>query len=155
MSIEQNKRMTARVFEEAFNRGELAVIDEAIAADAVDHQDPNEPSFRQHLKNVVCAMRTAFPDLHFEITQMIGEGDWVALHSVMTGTNTGELLQPLLPSSGRVAVPPTGRPIRVAHMHLLRFADGRNAELWHLMDTFALLGQLGLMPDAAPVQSGR
>lgn len=151
MAVEQNRRLVARVFTEAFNQGQLEVIDEAVADGAVDHQHPDEPSFRHHLKEVVTAMRTAFPDLHFAITEMIGEGEWVAVHSVMTGTNTGELRRPLmLPPSAPPALSPTGRPVRVAHMHMIRYLDGRNTELLHLMDTMAMVGQLGLAPAGAP-----
>jgi predicted ester cyclase len=148
MSVEQNKRAARRVFDEAFNRGELAAIDEVVADDLIDHQHPDEPSFREHLKQVVVAMRTAFPDLHFAITELIGEGEWVALHSVMTGTQTGELGPPLLPP-GAPALPPTGRTVRVAHMHMIRFADGRSIELLHLMDSAALVAQLGQIPAPA------
>lgn len=157
MSVSANKQLVARVFSEAFNQGDLAVIDEVVAATAVDHQHPAETSFADHLKDVVRAMRTAFPDLHFELTQIIGEDDWVATHSWMTGTNTGELRPPLLPPNGPPMVPPTGRPVRVAHMHLIRFEHGHNTELWHLMDSLALLGQLGILPAAqgAPAGSGR
>jgi predicted ester cyclase len=153
MSVEQNKRLVARVFDEAFNQGQLGVIDEAVADAAVDHQHPDEPSFRDHLKQVVAAMRTAFPDLRFAITEMIGEGEWVACHSVMTGTNTGELRRPLmLPPGAPPSLPPTGRPVRVAHMHMIRFRDGRNTELLHLMDTMAMVGQLGLAPAPVPAR---
>ena len=43
-------------------------------------------------------------------------------------------------------IPPTGRQVRVAHMHMIRFEHGQNSELWHVMDTIAMLGQLGLLP---------
>lgn len=154
MEVEQNKRLVARVFAEAFNEGRLGVIDEVVAAGAVDHQHPNEPSFGEHLKQVVTTMRDSFPDLHFEITQMVGEGEWVAVHSIMTGTNTGELRRPLmLPPSAPPVLPPTGRPVRVVHMHMIRFEDGRNTELLHLMDTMAMAGQLGLVPTGAPAHA--
>jgi predicted ester cyclase len=146
MSVETNKLLVRRVFDEAFNHGELAIIDESVAPNGVDHQHPNEPSFAQHLKEVVIAMRTAFPDLHFEVTQMIGEGDWVACYSVMTGTNTGELRRPLMLPPQAQHLPATGRPVRVPHMHMIRFEDGRSTDLLHLMDTMAMVGQLGLMP---------
>ncbi len=152
MSVGHHKQQVRRAFTEAFNQGQVGVIDEVVADSAVDHQHPDEPSFGEHLKAVVGAMRTAFPDLHFEITEMIGEGDWVAVHSVMTGTNTGELRRPLpLPPQAPPVVPPTGRPVRVAHMHLIRFQDGRNTDLYHVMDTMTMAGQLGLMPGSSPV----
>jgi predicted ester cyclase len=146
MSVDANKQTVVRTFEEAFNRGNVELLDELIADGGLDHQHPDEPNFREHLKDVVRALRTAFPDLHFEITRMIGEGDWVALHSVMTGTNTGDLRRPVLPADGPPMIPATGRPIRVPHMHLIRIENGQGAELWHLMDTLTLLGQLGLLP---------
>jgi len=150
MTVEQHKRLVTRVFTEAFNQGHLDVIDDAVADGAVDHQHPDEPNFGHHLKQVVTAMRTAFPDLHFHINEMIGEGEWVAVHSVMTGSNTGELRRPLmLPPGAPPVLPPTGRSVRVAHMHLIRFQNGRNTELLHLMDTMAMAGQLGLLPGSA------
>jgi len=129
-----------------------------VAPEGIDHQHPDEPDFAQHLKDVVIAMRSAFPDLHFEVKELIGEGDWVASYSMMTGTNLGELRPPLLPpSQGRGALPPTGKSIRVPHMHMIRLQNGRNTELLHLMDTLAMVTQLGLGPEAAaqrvPAQS--
>lgn len=141
-SIEANKRVVVRVFEEGFNAGNLAVVDELVSAGGRDHQHPDEPSLTDHLKSVIGTMRRAFPDLHFEITQVIAEGDWVAVHSVMTGTQTGVLAPPLAPRD----LPATGRPIRVPHMHMVRVEHGQGVELLHLMDTFAMLGQLGLLP---------
>jgi predicted ester cyclase len=81
---------------------------------------------------------------------MIGEGDWVALHSVMTGTNTGPLTAPLVPGEGPPHIPATGRAVRVPHMHMIRMENGQGVELLHLMDTFAMLMQLGLIPGTRP-----
>jgi len=145
-TAEANRQAVVRVFTEAFNRGDLSAIDEAVSRGGLDHQHPDEADFVEHLKSVVIAMRTAFPDLHFEITRMIAEDDWVALHSVMTGSNRGPLEAPLLPPNGPQAIPPTGRSVRVPHMHMIRMEDGKCVELLHLMDTFAQLGQLGLLP---------
>lgn len=145
--VERNKSTVRRIFEHAFNAGDLGVIDAGLSPRTRDHQHPDEPSFTEHLKAVVLALRTAFPDLHFEIVQLIGEDDWVALYSVMTGTHTGALRPPLVPPGGPPKVPPTGRAIRVPHMHLIRFGEdghGNEGDLYHLMDTFALVNQLGL-----------
>jgi predicted ester cyclase len=145
MSVETNKALVRRVFDEGFNRGDLLVVDELVASTGCDHQHPDVSSFTDHLKAVIVAMREAMPDLHFEISEIIGEGEWVALHSVMSGTNTGPLRAPLLPENGPPMVPPTGKSIRVPHMHMIRMADGKGVELFHLMDTISMLGQLGMM----------
>lgn len=144
--IARNKEIASRVFEECFNLGNVDILPQLVAVETRDHQHPDEPDFVEHLRAVIVAMRTAFPDLHFTITQMIGEGDWVAVHSVMTGTHLGPLQTPLIPAGGPPSIPPTGRAIRVPHMHMIRSADGKGVELLHLMDTFAMMKQLGLLP---------
>ena len=146
MSIETNKALVRRVFDEGFNRGELQVVDELVASTGCDHQHPVVSSFTEHLKAVIVAMREAMPDLHFEISEIIGKGEWVALHSVMTGTNSGPLRVPLLPENGPPMMPATNRSIRVPHMHMIKMTNGKGVELFHLMDTMAMLGQLGLIP---------
>jgi len=78
-------------------------------------------------------LRTAFPDLHFEIHEMLAERDLVAFRSTMTGTNRGSF-------QGR---PPTGKQVSVAHMHFVRLVDGKTTDLWHVWDTAGLMRQLG------------
>ncbi len=144
MPVEQNKASVRRVFEEAFVRGNLAVLDETVSDEVKDRQHPDEPSFRAHLKAVITATREAFPDLRWEINQLIGEGEWVALHSFMIGTHNGNLGPPLSPRT----IPPTGRSVRVAHMHMIRSPEGQNGDLWHIMDALGMLSQLGILPGA-------
>lgn len=145
-SVARNRENAVRVFEECFNLGHVDVLPQLVAVEARDHQHPDEPDFVDHLRSVILAMRTAFPDLHFTITQVVGAGDWVATYSVMTGTHLGALQAPLIPADGPPAIPPTGRTVRVPHMHMIRMADGKGVELLHLMDTFAMMKQLGLLP---------
>ncbi len=141
MSAEANKALTLEFMERAFNQGDLSVIDEQHAVDAIDHQEPLGTDFIAHLKQVVTGMRTAFPDLHFEIHHIVAEGDIVAFHSTMTGTHTGMLQIPnVLP------IPATGKPISVVHMHFLSYVNGKGHDLWHVWDTPALMRQLGVMP---------
>lgn len=153
MGVEREKQLIGRVFEEAFNQGRLEVIDEVVAVGGVDHQHPDEPSFCEHLKEVVRALREAFPDLHFAISELIGEGEWLACHAVMTGTQTGPLRPPVVPAGGPPVLPPTGRAVRVPHMYMMRFKDGKNTELWHVMDSLAMVGQLGLLPDRSTARA--
>jgi hypothetical protein len=68
MTPEQNKETVRRTFDEGFNRGDLTVIDVAVGI-GLDHQHPEEASFAEHLKDVIRAMRTAFPDLHSRSTR--------------------------------------------------------------------------------------
>lgn len=145
MTSETNKNIARRVLESAFNEGDLSVIDQLVAVNGIDHQEPPGTDFRSHLKEVVTRMRTGFPDLHFEIHDMLGEGDIVAFRSTMTGTHNG----PFDTGMGRV-IPPTGRQITVPHMHFLRIVDGENTDLWHVWDTASMMRQLGMLPQPQP-----
>jgi predicted ester cyclase len=131
--------------ERSFNQGDLSVIDEQAAPDGVDHQEPPGTNFAAHLKEVVMALRTGFPDLHFEIHHILADGEIVAFHSTMTGTHTGTLSIP--GTALRVpGLPPTGRKVSVAHMHFVRMVDGKSTDLWHVWDTPTMLRQLGVVP---------
>jgi steroid delta-isomerase-like uncharacterized protein len=139
VSNETNKALTQEFMERAFNQGDLDAVDVHMGTTAVDHQEPAGVNFTIHLKQVITALRTAFPDLHFEIHDMLAEGEIVAFRSTMTGTHLG-LLQ-MGPGPG---VSPTGRAISVAHMHFVQFADGKGMDLWHLWDSQSMMQQLGI-----------
>ena len=141
MSAAANMALAREFMERAFNQGDLSVIDEQHSADTIDHQEPLGTDFIIHLKQVVTGLRTAFPDLHFEIHHMVADDEIVAFHSTMTGTHTGMLHIPNVPP-----IPPTGKSISVAHMHFVSYINGRGHDLWHVWDTPALMRQLGVMP---------
>lgn len=143
-TAEANKAIIRHFMERAFNQGDLSAVDEHIAATGVDHQERAGTNFCTHLKQVIIALRRAFPDLHFEVHEIVAEGEIVAFRSTMTGTHLGPLQlgpEPQLPA--------TGRTVSVAHMHFVRIIDGKGYDLWHLWDTPAMLRQLAAMPSVA------
>jgi len=142
MSSQENKRIVLRFMERAFNQGDLSAVDEAIAPAGVDHQEAEGVNFNSHLRQVITGLRTAFPDLNFEIHEAVAEGDVVAFRSTMTGTHTGPLQ--LGPSP---VMAPTGRKIAVDHMHFVHLLAGQCRDLWHMWDTAAMMQQLnGVAP---------
>jgi predicted ester cyclase len=66
----------------------------------------------------------------------MAEGDKVASRHTVTGTNQGEYM-------GR---PPTGKSVTYNEMFIVRFTDGRVAEIWGVVDVLSQLKQLGLIP---------
>jgi steroid delta-isomerase-like uncharacterized protein len=133
MTPETNKALARHFMERAFNEGDLAIVDEALVPDGIDHQEPLGTNFATHLKEVITMLRTGFPDLHFEIHDMLAEGELVAFRSTMTGTHRGPLQGLAL----------TGKSISVAHMHFVRVVEGKTSDLWHVWDTAGLMRQLG------------
>jgi steroid delta-isomerase-like uncharacterized protein len=138
VTTEENKVAFRRTYEELLNQGNLAVADEVIAPDFVNHEaPPGHTPGPESMRGLAGMLRTAFPDLHFTIEELIAEGDLVAGRVTMNGTHTGPYM----------GMPPTGRQFQQAHMHFVRFRDGKAVEHWGVRDDVSMLRQLGLMPE--------
>jgi steroid delta-isomerase-like uncharacterized protein len=134
MSLEQNKAVVVRFLDEAFNRGNLAVIAELVATDIIYHTpDGGAVRGRQGVRQLVTGMRTAFPDLEVTPHDVIAEGAKVVVRFTDRGTHQGE----------GMGLPPTGRQVTWTGIDIFRVADGRIAEGWGVSDFFGLMRQLG------------
>lgn len=138
MSSAENRRLLERFYEEVMGRGNLAFIDEYCSPDYVDHDDDLPAPGREGLKQHVEMIRRGFPDTQVTVEDMVADGDRIAARTTARGTHTGEFM----------GVPPTGRPITISGMDITRFSEGKIVEHWGLVDTMALMQQLGL---AAPI----
>ena len=82
-------------------------------------------------------MRDSWPDLEIVVEHAVAEGDWVAGRCTATATHTNTVM----------GVAPTNRKVQAAFWDMHRFdPDGRIVESWNLMDSLALMQQLGLVP---------
>ena len=121
------------LIERGFNHGDFDGLDAFVAPDMIEHQE-GAASGIDGLRALITELRTAIPDLHLELQD---SATWatcvVPLPS--TGTNDG-------PMWGR---PPTGRPIDITVMDVIRVADGRMVEHWGVADRLAVLKQIGAM----------
>jgi steroid delta-isomerase-like uncharacterized protein len=133
--IAHNEKLARRYFEEAWNRGDVAVLDEILAPDYVNHtpSTPNPPPGPAGLKPIILAMRRAFPDLHYAIKDVISTEDAVTIRVVMTGTHRGDLF----------GLAPTGRRVRVDQINIEHIRDGRIVAHWRVTDELKLMRQLG------------
>jgi steroid delta-isomerase-like uncharacterized protein len=141
MSIQTNKQAVRRFFDEAWNQGKLGVVDELVDAKVVGHDPsrlPGIPDSPEGIKMTIQAYRGAFPDLHFTVDDIIGEGEEVTARFTATGTNTGPLM-------GR---PATGKQTTVTGIVVDRFDHGKIVEAWLNWDQLGQLRQLGLLPSA-------
>jgi hypothetical protein len=76
MSFEKNKALARRYQEEVWGKGNLALIDELVAADFLDHSLPAgmDPGFAG-TKTAVQGALDAFPDGQWTVEDLIAEGD--------------------------------------------------------------------------------
>ena len=136
MDIDAAKRNVRRMFDEAFGKGRLDVVDECVAPGAVDHHElAGEADFAGAIKGVIGNLRSAMPDIRYTVEDLIAERDRVASRVVLTGTHTGEPL---------FGVPAAGRPVRVEQYHVVRCDDqGRCLEHWGNVGAGEILRQVG------------
>jgi predicted ester cyclase len=85
-TTDTNKTTVRRLFEDGFNRERLDVIDEVVAADYVDATNARGPDA---FKQVITRLRSAFPDIHYTLDDVLGDGDGVAVRWHWTGTHRG------------------------------------------------------------------
>jgi steroid delta-isomerase-like uncharacterized protein len=139
MSTEANKAIVVQLYEEIFNRGDLDLADKLVASSAVNHDPqlpPGVPSGPQGLKVAVTMLRSAFPDDHHTIEDLVAEGDKVVVRLTHSGTHQGPFL----------GLAPTGKHISQTSIHIFRFADGQLVETWANRDDLGLMRQLGAIP---------
>jgi predicted ester cyclase len=87
-------------------------------------------------------MRATFPDLHYEVDDLVEAGPRVILRWTASGTHRGTLWG-LLPA--------TGRTVTWRGIHLLTVEGGRIIEVWAAAEWVEVLQQLGaqLLPGEA------
>jgi steroid delta-isomerase-like uncharacterized protein len=133
MGIEENKELARRVVDELLNQRKLDVIDEIFAEDCVDHQGALGPAGdRESLKLYLRPVMDGFPGAHFEIINLIAEGDMVLLHLEFSGTHSAEF----------VGVAASGKHVKNATMTVFRIGDGRIAERWGITDPAVVMQQI-------------
>jgi len=87
--VPENEAIVRRFFEELWNEGDLRVADELIAADHGHDVGGEELRGPDGVKGAVTWLRTAFPDLRFEIDNLISDGDQAAVRWTASGTHLG------------------------------------------------------------------
>jgi steroid delta-isomerase-like uncharacterized protein len=138
--VARNKEIFKR-FQDAMNTCDAEVIsksiDELVEPDATIRTPlPGDATGAQVLKQVWSVLLRAFPDLQLDVKDLIGEDDKVVARIVVTGTHLGDYM----------GVEPTGKSIAYDEIFIFRFANGRVVETWGVVDVYAQMKQLGVIP---------
>src|SRR5438874_535306 len=120
MSTAEHKRLIERLFNEGFNRGKLAVVDELFHRDFVDRSTPDQPPGREGVKDYIAMVRTGFPDIFITVEDLIAEGDMVVVRTTWRGTHLGEY----------EGMMPTGKPVTRSMIQIFRIVDDKLYEEW-------------------------
>ncbi|MFC1938965.1 ester cyclase, partial [Chloroflexota bacterium] len=140
---EANNRITATRFIEAFNTDNWEAIRQVVAPDYIFHH-PVGGTVQAGPKGMVttwAGFKAALPDSWHPIPVMITEGDYVAVLLPTYGNFTGK------PYHG---IPPTGKWLEYGMVNIVRLQNGKIAEAWFGMDSFAEMQQMGAAPSLPP-----
>lgn len=140
--MREQKSVVRALFEQGWNQQDFRFLKDRVADTVQFHyRSAVFSTTLEALQQLVGQWRTAFPDLHFTVGNIVAEGDLVAVSLRYTGTHLGAW----------AGVPPTGKAIEVEEMMFFRFAEGYLVEAWEVQDEWALWQQIGAL--APPSES--
>ena len=139
MTLEENKSLAFRFWEEIWNQGNLDAADQIVSSDFLLYLPTNPEPLHgpEGLKQWATVVGTAFPDKHFSIEDVIAEGNSVVTRWLLRGTHNGDFM----------AIPPTGKQVTMSGISIFRIADGKIVEDRAAEDTLNLLQQVGAIPE--------
>ena len=127
-----NARLAARALVEKMTADRSDAVDEIYSPGFVVHGSTGDFSLKEDDESAT-AWRAALPDLSVKVERTVSNGDLVAVHWTMSGTNSGT-------DSG---MPGKGVKVSLQGMSMFRFSKGHIVEEWTLVDIAALMTQLG------------
>jgi predicted ester cyclase len=96
---------------------------------------------RQHIERFLSSMHDSWPDLVILVEHAVAEDHWVMGRCTATAIHSKTVM----------GVAPTNRQIQSTFWDMHRFDDdGHIVETWNLMDSLAIMQQLGLIPGQTP-----
>ena len=120
---------------EAFNARRIG---ECILFYAPDHEVKSKQSEkgRAGIQKFLEDLHQTWPDIQITVEHCVAEDNWVMGRSVATATHSQVVL----------GVPPTGKKVTATFWDLHLFDDdGLIIETWNLMDSLAIMQQIGLL----------
>lgn len=135
-SLELNKQLTRRVYEEGLSQGKFEV---PYSDSFIGHGGRQTFTHADGMAEAK-GWRDAFPDLAVTVEKQVAEHDLVAVHWTARGTNTG---------TGN-GIPATGKAVEITGTTLFRLDDGRIAEEWTCANSLGLMRQLGMVQPTTP-----
>ena len=141
MSIEDNKTLVRRYYEEVVNTGNVGLTERFISPEYTEVMDGTRyPSGVEGAKAHVIGVRQTYPDLHITIEQQIAEGEWVVSCITARGTHIGSWL----------GIKPTGKEVIFTGVNVDRVVSGRMVEHGGAANMLGPLLEIGAIKVVGP-----
>ena len=150
MLTQTNAQLCARSIE-IMGSGDLPDFVEVIHPEAINREAAAEPPDTRGrgpaaFYATALWLRAAYADLHWEIHDVVAQGDLVAMHVTMSGRQVGTFLAYDADGAVAEAFPSKGRPFATTQTHWFRIADGMVIEHWANRDDLGMAQQAGWVP---------
>ncbi|MBX3056832.1 MAG: ester cyclase [Anaerolineae bacterium] len=132
--LRENKSIVERFYSEVVNGGNLALANELMAHDYIEHGNPAGSGI-EGFKQFVSGLASAFPDLRITIEELIAEGDKVVARVTVRATHKGTFMG---------SIPPTGKEVTFTGVDIFQIGDSKIIGRWNQRDLLGLLRQLGV-----------
>ncbi len=118
-SMDQNKLLIRRYYEEVVNTGDIDRIPDFISSSYVENYNGvrNECGIEGAEAHIV-GVRETFSDLTLSVERQIAEGEWVVSQVVARGVHTGSWMD----------MKPTGKAVEINAVNVDRVIDGKIIE---------------------------
>jgi steroid delta-isomerase-like uncharacterized protein len=133
-----NKAIVRGLYEEAWNKRRLELLDEIISPSHALH-DPNITGSAvgpEAYKRLVTRFITAFPDMRFTVEDIVAEKEKFAVAWTISGIHKGEYM----------GIPATNKKVSVDGITIHHFLNGKIMDSYTSWDTLGMMRQLGIVP---------
>src|SRR3954451_8409880 len=124
-----NKELVRRFYKEVYVDWNMELVDEVVSPHFTSHDWPKgSPTGPEGFRDFYSAIRAALPDAHYEVDDLIAEGDKVVVRWRLLGTHQGDFR----------GIAPTGRAIAREEIAIYGVADGKLMERWVVTDLYGV-----------------
>lgn len=136
---EELKPMVRKIFDEAYNQGNLAVLDDLIAPNYLRHQPPmKDVQGLDAYKKFITDVRSAYSNFEMRLEEILVDGNKTVARITLNGKHTGR--------TPTLVAPPTGKQITMMGCAVSTWENGKVVEEWVYNDYMGLTYQFGVMP---------
>jgi predicted ester cyclase len=139
---DSTKMLVRRYIDEVWNKRDFSKADKYWGADFKNVFALQYPHGPEGMKTQVAYFLAAFDTFHFNVQDIIVEGDKVAAWVEITGRHTGELF----------GIKPTNKQVKFREAFIYKVVDGKLDEVYPFVDWNSLFMQLGQYPDMKNMQ---
>jgi predicted ester cyclase/heme-degrading monooxygenase HmoA len=132
-TIQRNKEVISKLYEQVLNKRNMGLLPGIVTEDYTGVQGKKGPAA---FEEPIAALIRAFPDAHWKVEELIGEGDKVIVRQQLQGTHTGQFQH----------IAATGKRVTNNGIAIYELKDGKITSGQVQTDRLGFLQELGVLP---------